>query len=91
MTTSIDSLIGLAKIFGSSVDLRKDVNDAYLVYIPRVSYKESYRDIMSRSISGRGATLEAACHNYLLYAKGKILFADDKSYYGDKRIEYVCV
>lgn len=91
MRSAVDQLIDLAKVFSSEVELTKDVNDRYVVSIRRVSYKLNSHDIMARSLCGRGESVESACFDYLRQAKGRLLFGDDPTFYGEKRPEYVCV
>lgn len=92
MKSNLDKMISLSKSFSSSLDVSKDLEGKYLVSIYRVSYKENNRDIMSRGICGRSAdSLEMACRDFLQNASGKILFGDDKNFYGENRPEFICL
>lgn len=91
MRNSIDQMIDLTRVFGSSIKLTKDVNNYYMVDIERVSWKESRLDCMERSITGRGLSIELACLNFMTEAKGKLLYGNSEAYYGPKRPEYLCV
>jgi hypothetical protein len=87
----IDAMISLAKTFSSSISLSKNIEGKYLVDIRMVSWKEHRRDIVQRSIFGTGLSVETACEDFMEQAKGKILFGNDKSFYGENPPEYICV
>ena len=91
MRTGIDQMIDLATVFSSDVRLSKSVHGKYMVSIHRVSWKENSRDCMSRGICGYGSDLPEACEDFLSYARGKLLFGDDRNFYGENRPEYICV
>jgi hypothetical protein len=84
-------MVDLAKVFSSELCLTKDINNLYMVWIRRVAWKENPRDIMARSIVGRGMSVEEACSSFLNEARGKLLFGDDRLYYGENRPEFICV
>lgn len=89
--SQIDTMIILAKSFSSHVELTKDAAGRYMVSIQYVSYKENRNDIMARSICGRGPSVIEACDDFLTQAKGRILFGDNKLFYGENRPEYICL
>lgn len=91
MRNSIDKMIDLANVFCSEVELTKDYNKKYLVSIKRVSYRENRLDCMERSICGRGDSVIEACEDFMSNASGKLLFSNDKSYYGENCPEYICI
>lgn len=91
MDSATDQMIRLANVFSSEISLSKDVTGQYMVHIRRVAWKENRRDIMARSITGRGSSVDNACADYMNQARGRLLFGDDKGYYGDNAPEYICV
>lgn len=89
---TITAMLNLARTFGSVIEVSRGADErTILVSLRYVSWKEDKNDIMARSICGRGETFESACESFLQQARGKLLFGDNSSYYGENRPEFVCV
>ena len=84
-------MIDLAQVFSQWVQFSKSCKGKIIVSIPYVSWKENRHDIASRSITGTGESLELACGDFMNNAKGKLLYGDNKIFYGENRPEYICV
>ena len=93
MTKASDRLLNIAGVFNTDIKVFRISAGIHNigVSINRVSSKDSHSSSIASSIFGRGTDFESACQDFLSRAGGKLLFGDDRAYYGDNRPEFICL